>query len=523
MSFLAAVFALQWWQSPAYPWQLWMTAGAMGFLCSIVAVMADKRNALLPFAIMIGAAAAIWTVSRTTHVPSSADVDFHANGTEVVLRGFIADDPDRRAMQTNYTVAIAVLKKGDKTFAVGGNVLVTLRVGHQAFEYGDPVIVRGILELPEGNHDFRYDRYLSVKRIYSVMNNPTMDRAGLNRGNAVLRMIYRFRRSMEWQINELFPEPHASLLAGLLLGARGAMPEDLVLDFKTTGLTHIVAISGYNITILITAMGTLLFWMPLKWRFWPSSLLIAAFTLLTGASASAVRAAVMGILALLALQTNRIQTTRLTVLWSAFLMLAWNPKQMWYDAGFQLSFLALIGVLEISPLLQPCLRRLPERFGVRESFCLTLSAQALASPWILFLFGQLSLIAPLSNLLAPPAVPYAMLMGTISILFGWVWSPIGRASAMLAWLPLQWITGVAHALGAIPFASLTLTGFTTVWMVIYYACTALWVGRHAIVSSRVASHLPAEGRRVTTRICESSSFRSNAEARRFPSAAGAEI
>src|SRR3989338_7129418 len=397
-SFLTTIFFLQWWQAPGYPWWVWAGLGISGTFCIArrrralaglgTSITAHRRCALVFLAMLIGTAAAFITVARTTHVPTPATVDSHAMGTEVAMRGMIADDPDQRATQTNYILRAQMIRTGTRTIRVGGKVLVTVRIGNPMWEYGDDVIVRGVLEQPQSTDDFQYDRYLSLKNVYSLMHDPRIERVGGNRGNAILRTIYAFKNALEERITLLLPEPHASLLAGLLLGSRGSMPEDLVNDFKATGLTHLVAISGYNITMLITVLGTLLFWLPLKWRFWPSVMLIVLFTILTGASASAVRAAVMGILGLLALQLNRIQTTRLTVLWSAFVMLTVNPKQLWYDAGFQLSFLALIGVLEISPLMKPYLRRVPEFLGIQESFCLTLSAQMLASPWIFFLFGQ---------------------------------------------------------------------------------------------------------------------------------------
>ncbi len=479
-SFLVTIFFLQWWpartipfgsggQLPVYPWWVWVGLGMMGLM--VMPFTAGRRPALSGiFGIMIG----LVVVSHTTHVSTPQTPDFYT-GSAVAIRGIIADDPDRRALKTNYIVDAELLKTGMKTMRVTGRVLVTLRVGHRPFAYGDEVIVQGMLEEPESDDDFRYDRYLSVKNIYSLMRDPRVETTGEQYGNAVLAAIYRFKNALEERIGQVLPEPHASLLGGLLLGSRGAMPQSLVQDFKTTGLTHIVAISGYNITMLITMMGTLLFWLPLKWRFWPSVVLIISFTILTGASASAVRAAVMGILGLLALQLNRLQTTRLTVLWSAFFMLAWNPKQLWYDAGFQLSFLALIGILEISPVLKPYMRKIPEMFGLQESLTLTLSAQMLASAWICFLFGQLSLIAPVSNLLAPPVVPYAMLFGTVSILLGWIWMPLGQAAAMIAWLPLQWITGVAHVLGAMPYAVIQIEGLSSFWIVLYFALLAFWV------------------------------------------------
>ncbi len=482
--FLTTLFWLQWWQRTDYPLSLWIF---LCFLCAICALcLFPSQTRMLSACVLsslLGMILAFSAVSRTTHVPAPSTVDSWTGKEEVAIRGTVAEDADRRVSVTNYTLEAEVLKSPTTLRKVTGRILVTVRAGAIPFEYGDPVVVRGKLEKPKVTKEFRYDNYLSRVQVYSVMKDAMVERAGPNAGNPVLLRLFRLRAAIEERINQLLPEPQASLLGGLLLGAKRGMPEAVLADFKTTGLTHVVAISGYNITMLVTVIGALLFWLPLRWRFVPSVVLIGAFTLLTGASASAVRAAVMGILSLLAMQTGRMSTTRLSVLWSAFFMLAWNPKLLWYDAGFHLSFLALLGVMEISPLIKPLFRWLPERFGIRDSLCLTVSAQVLASAWIAYLFGELSLIAPLANLLVPPAVPYAMLLGTIALVASTVWMPLGRIAATIGWIPLAWITGAAQAMAMIPFAAVALAKLSTVWIAAYYGFFAGWVTMYSAQSS----------------------------------------
>lgn len=291
----------------------------------------------------------------------------------------------------------------------------------------------------------------------------------------VLAPLQALRASIEAHMRTLFPEPHASLLSGLLLGGGKGMPRELLEAFKASGLTHIIAVSGYNITMLVTIVSASLFWLPLRMRLVPSIVMVVGFTLLTGASASAVRAAVMGILGLIALHAGRTTTARLSVLWTAFFMLCWNPAYLWDDAGFQLSFLALIGLQEISPLLQPTFEKLPPLCGMRDALCLTLSTQLTTTPWILYMFGRLSIAAPLTNLLAPPAVPFAMLLGCLALLTGWISPWIGRLMAMIAWLPLQWIISVAQTTAAIPYSNLQALSFGAPMVVLSYAILLYWV------------------------------------------------
>jgi competence protein ComEC len=273
---------------------------------------------------------------------------------------------------------------------------------------------------------------------------------------AITNHLDRSRLAVEGRIAQLYPEPHASLLIGLLTGTRSTLPPAVLEDFRDTGLTHILAISGYNITLVVTLLSGFFFWLPLRWRFFPSVLGIIAFTLFTGASSSVVRAAIMGILSLFALQSGRVQTIRLTILWAMFLMLLWNPRYLWDDAGFHLSFLAVIALVEISPLMEFWCRRIPDVFGLRSTLQTTLAVQILTTPWICYLFGRLSLIAPLSNLLAPPLVPIAMLTGALSLILHLIMPALGLLMAVPAYLSLSGLLLIAQTLAVIPLASTDL-------------------------------------------------------------------
>lgn len=232
-------------------------------------------------------------------------------------------------------------------------------------------------------------------------------------------------------------------MAGLLTGSRRGIPDDVMESFNATGLTHIIAISGYNISIVIALIMGLLIWLPQRIRFYPAVIAIIIFTIFVGASAAVVRAAIMGILGLIALQCGRETSTRLMIAWTGAVMIAWNPKILLYDAGFQLSFLAVIGISELSPLLDRFLYRLPRTFAIKESVQMTLAAQIATAPLILFLFRRLSLVAPLTNLLVAPVIPLAMLLGACATLLSYVNYPLGQLIAYGAWAHLEWIMQVA--------------------------------------------------------------------------------
>ena len=287
--------------------------------------------------------------------------------------------------------------------------------------------------------------------------------------------LYTLKSRFEYQINRIFPEPHASLLAGILTGSRRGIPEHLLSDFNATGLTHIIAISGYNITIIMGIIASCLFFLPLRRRFIPTTIVIVLFTILVGAEASVVRAAIMGILGLIALHTGRQKESRLLILWTLFFMLAYNPKYLWYDAGFQLSFLAVIGLVELSPILAPYLKRVPRILSINESLQMTLAAQWFAIPWIAYLFGRISLISPLANILVALPVPLAMLFGFVGVTISFVSFPLGQIISYISWFFLEFIIQTAMYLSRVPFSSFDIPGVNSASVIAYYAFLILWM------------------------------------------------
>jgi len=468
-SFLTTTFLLQWWQEALYPRWLWILLGI-----TFLNVLPFKRLRTYLVACILGITIALFSISRTTHIPTQTTIDSFATGNWITVQGIISNEPDRRPMQTKYTIEISkLINESGAIVPVTGKILATDRDQWPEFDYGDEVEASGKLEKPGKIETFHYDRYLSRYNIYSVIYFAKFKILSSGYGNPFFAVLFKIKQKFEGQINRLYAEPHASFLAGLLTGSRKGIPDHLLENFQTTGLTHIIAISGYNITIIISIIAGLLFWLPLKWRFLPAVGAIIAFTLFVGASAAVVRASIMGILGLLALQTGRIAHTRLAILWTLFAMLMWNPKYLWYDAGFQLSFLAVLGLTELAPYLDRWFTRIPKTLGIREALQMTVSAQLTAVPLIVVLFGQLSLIAPIANVLVAPAIPPAMLFGFLGTVVSYVWFPLGQLLAYIGWAFLQWIVIVATLLSHIPFASIETPAIGTVLILIYYGALVL--------------------------------------------------
>ncbi|OGJ60552.1 hypothetical protein A3C52_02900 [Candidatus Peribacteria bacterium RIFCSPHIGHO2_02_FULL_51_15] len=458
ISFVIAVFLLQWWQSPHSVANLWFSISGAG-ICSVVMIFFRRREiGFLSLAICAGVSAAFIAVIHSAHVTTNRDIESFADGKKMTLLGRVADMPDRRPDVTKYKIQVTAITRGKVKKEVTGNVLVNDKNGWPRYRYGDQVKVSGTLEPPGKIEDFDYGAYLSLSDIYAIVPWGRIEAvpAAAKTGtiSKIFSALFGLRETAEGWINRVQTEPHASLLSGLLTGSRRGIPENLTASFRTAGLSHIVAISGYNVTIILALLSGLLFWLPIKARF-PFLLIgIVAFTIFVGAGSTVVRAAIMGILGLAALESGRLPAMRLSILWTAFFMLIFRPAFIWDDAGFQLSFLAVIGIAGLGAPLKKILNRVPESFGLRKALVATLAAQIATLPLTVFLFRQISLVAPFSNIIVAPLIPAAMLLGFIGAILGAVYWPLGLAVSYPAWAFLEIIIKIATWSAAIPWAAI---------------------------------------------------------------------
>jgi competence protein ComEC len=280
-------------------------------------------------------------------------------------------------------------------------------------------------------------------------------------GNPAWALLYSLKDYALNTIYRIFPDPEASLLAGILLGVETGIPEAVQEAFQATGTSHIIAISGFNIAIL-AGLFTLLFSRLLgRWRgAIVAALGIAFYTLLVGAGPSVVRAAVMGWFSILAIQMGRRQNGLNSLAAVAAIMVLFNPFLLW-DVGFQLSFLATLGLILYAAPIQGIFDRmasrvLPSHIVTRlsapagEFFLLTLAAQILVIPVMAYHFQTLSLTMLIANPLILPAQPAVMILGGLATLAGMFFQPLGQLLAYLAWPFVAYTIRVVEGLSRMP-------------------------------------------------------------------------
>ncbi len=271
------------------------------------------------------------------------------------------------------------------------------------------------------------------------------------------------------------PEPHAGLAQGILLGVKASMTDELQQDLSQTGLTHIVVVSGYNLTV-VAALLQMLTARRLRRGL---SLLIALggvvlFTLMSGATPPVVRAAIMVSMAILARAAGRDSDALTSLLFTAALIVGFAPLTLW-DVSFQLSFLATLGLVALAPPLERLFQRLP--LGLPAILATSLAAQLMTLPVIALNFHRISLISPLANVAVQPAIAPFMVCGALTAVAGLTAHVAVRILGWMTWLIGTYMVTVIHQLARLPQSSVDIPAIPNadqpVMLITYYAIIAL--------------------------------------------------
>lgn len=432
-------------------------------------------------------AAALGMVRYHTTATASAVNPLEPHLTQSVsIRGWVASEPLRSERSTRIRLRAEAIWAGNDWRPISGRVWVTLPPRFPA-QYGTAWELNGRLEGLDSVNSPSYQRYLERLGAQALLSFPQVEYLPGERGAPHLRVLYGVKTKLLTTIDTILPRPHAPLLQGILLGARAGIPATLRQAFDLSGTTHLIAISGFNMTIVAIMLESVTRRFFGRRSLWLSMGGVALYTILVGANPAVVRAAVMAILLLFAATLGRDRDPWSALSLAAVAMTAWDPNILW-DVGFQLSVAATAGLLVLSEPLHARLRWLP--YPLPAIIAPTLAAQLFVLPLLLFVFGRVSPFFLVSNVLAIPLIPWIMLSGAVATAVGLVHSATGQVLAWSAYLPLEAFIRIATEVSRWP--SLTVSAGALLPPLLAVVLTVLvvaWTHRRFPVPQK-SSHLP---------------------------------
>src|SRR3989344_4933106 len=446
-------------------WYVIWLLSIVGF-CVMLVFLLDRNN--------WGIVGSVFVLAFSLGMFRFAIVDIPAP-INVSNSGIIVDAPDIRENNQKLTVLLApqgLALDSLKARPFSAKILITTDF-ENSYKYGDEVSFNGEIEKPENfitdqGKEFDYINYLRKDGIYYISSYPDIKVVSIGHGNFIKNTLFSVKEKFLEKVNSFIPNPENLLMAGLILGEKSAFSEDLRQKFVDTGTIHIVALSGYNVTIVAEWIMKLFTFLPFYFGIGAGILAILLFVLMTGASSTAIRAGIMASLALLARATGRNYDVARALILAAIIMVLINPFILVYDVSFQLSFIATIAVIFLSPRIEKHFMWITDKFKLRDIASVTTAAYILVAPFILYKMGTLSLVALPANVLILPFIPWTMLFGFLTgfagLIYHWLAVPFGY----LSYIFLNYELKVIDFFANIPLASIQLPHFPLILTILIY-------------------------------------------------------
>lgn len=347
---------------------------------------------------------------------------------------------------------------------IQGKILLSL-AKYPLVRKGEALQISGELHEPQVFSDFDYKEFLRSRNIHYTLEPIKVEY--LNAKTSYQGVILEIKEQILRTIRQNQPEPQAALLSGLLLGTRENFSEELEASFRQTGTSHIVAVSGYNVTVVILLLLTLSGLLPRRFLYVFLVIALAIFIILIGwSNLPARRAVFMGYVLLTSWFTGRPSVIPLGVLYASVLMFLFNPL-VWKDVSFQLSLSALLGILLFSKQLSSMFSLLPKL--IRENFVPTAAVLAATLPVSISTFGSVSLVALPTNILVLPLVPLASAVGAVGVMTNFI-PVLGEVINWLSWVLLSMIIKIVDMFAQFEFSStdVQLIGWVMVAILIVF-------------------------------------------------------
>ncbi|MCX6751148.1 MAG: ComEC/Rec2 family competence protein [Candidatus Nomurabacteria bacterium] len=400
-------------------------------------------------------------------------------GQKMIFSGKIIDEP---------TIAENDQKLNVKILAPQGLALGSLKARpfpaieilisanlDENYQYGDEINFEGTLKKPENfitdqGKNFDYVNYLRKDGIFYVMSYPKIEIMSHGNGNFIKSALFYVKDKFLNKMNLAIREPESLLMGGLILGEKSSFNEALRQSFVDTGTIHIVALSGYNVTIVAEWIMKIFSFssLPKNFGIGAGIITILLFVLMTGGSSTAVRAGIMASLALFSRVIGRNYDVSRALIIAGVIMILINPFVLVFDVSFQLSFIATVAVIFFAPKIEKYFLWITPRFKLRDIISVTCAAYIFVLPFILYKMGNLSLVALPANALILPFIPLTMILGFLTGFAGLIWYIFAIPLGYISYLFLHYELGIISFFSNIPFAALTIPNFPFIVTLLIY-------------------------------------------------------
>ena len=430
---------------------------------------------------------------------------FH--GSPVELRGYVDSYPERAGIALRFAFHVQEVRGGGDWGETEGRVLVTARPPaaltaareHPFFRQGDALRLSGEIEAPRQTGDFDFPGYLAKQGVGSVLAFPRIELLGTGQGPWLDRALFTARSEIAGALGRALPEPQASLAQAVTVGVRSDIPSDVVRNFRDSGAAHLLAISGLHVgmALMMTLALARRFAPRPRWLLFALPLLVVwGYAMLAGLPPSAQRAAVMATFYLAALYFGRQRHGLTALMLAALVLTAFDPGMLW-EVSFQLSFLAMAGIVVVAPWITEriewgggggaldAVTRFTARAGV-AGFAATL----LTWPAAAFYFHQVALTGIPVTVLALPLLPIALAFSLLAGALGVVSEGASWIFAWGGWATLGLLAWTTQLFAALAFSNIQVGEVSRVLVAVYYAV----LGAAALAAARAAPLVRAAGK-----------------------------
>ena len=404
---------------------------------------------------------------RQASLPQTSDLAQY-NGSHGTVTGIVIDEPLLRDERVQLRLAAHEIFVNANTVETSGLVLIESYTAEPP-AYGDRVRATGRLTTPATWDTFSYADYLGRQGVFSIMQNAAIEVVGSGYGSPIHAALLRFKHTAHRQIQRALPDPQAALLAGIVLGNEAGIAPDLEEDFRRVGASHIVAISGFNMVVISAIVMRVAGGLLGERRNSAAVLAIAfifAYSILVGATAGILRAALMSSLLVIGETLKRKTFVPTSLAFAALLLSILDPNVL-LDVGFQLSFCAVLGLGLFADPLSSRFRALleslfPHRIAnwmgsaLNEPLVVSLAAQISTLPLVLLYFGRLSLVALPVNMLIVPVQSAILLLALLAIVVSFIAPVVGTALYWAALVFLSWSIAIVRAFAQLEYADIAL-------------------------------------------------------------------